>query len=64
MILYLLYKVIIDQFIIKHKESNSVPLFSKEATLLQFQTEDNNLGTLVVVVRNNSIRYMYCNYLT
>ena len=27
-------------------------------SLIQFQTEDNNLGALVVVVRNETIRYI------
>ena len=28
-------------------------------SLIQFQTKDNNLGSLVVVLRNNSIRYIH-----
>ena len=33
-------------------------IFLIKKSLIQFQTEDNNLGTLVVVVQTKTIRYM------
>ena len=34
-------------------------IFLIKKSLIQFQTEDNNLGTLVFVVQTKTIRYMY-----